>query len=62
MLSDDMVLHLLKTGKLTERMLRSHLAGKTAESQRLRQQRDSANALIDFLMEQGDASVHKDRN
>lgn len=59
MLSDEMILHLLETGKLTVRQLRSHLGGKTAEAQRLRQQRDSANALIDFLTEQGDEGVRK---
>lgn len=57
-----MILHLLREGKLTERMLRAHLAGLNAESVRLRQQRDAANAQIAFLTElwnEGDADVRK---
>lgn len=62
-MTNEMLLHLLESGKLTPRMLRSALLGKDAEATRLRQQRDAANAQISFLTElwnEGDANVHKD--
>lgn len=61
-MTNDDVLNLLASGKLTIQQLRSLLRQKDAEATRLRQQRDAANAQISFLTElwnEGDANVHK---
>lgn len=50
-MSNETALNLLATGKLSIQQLRSILLEKDAEVVRLRQQRDAANAQIDFLTE-----------
>lgn len=50
-MSNETALNLLAAGKLTIQQLRSLLLEKDAEAVRLRQQRDAANAQIDFLTE-----------
>lgn len=58
-MTNEKLMHLFREGRVTEKMLKQHIATLEARAQKLREQRDSANALIAILLDEGDDSVPK---